>query len=392
VTSDNAAILSAINAANGKVVYFPAGTYKLTSILIVPNEATLAGSLNVGPTNNTAWLEGRVDYGSNCNFTDLKIGPAVAGRTSTHPVDGSNGTTFTRVHFRGGGGNEQIDYSTLTIGDHSDVSNLTFTDCEVERSLGTFNAISIYAQSNIVDGVTFTNCHFGVSNGIATGSRRMMIEAWTSPGVSNQWRNLTFIGNTFEPSYWTQLDLASYGPGSSQGASGRGTNVLVQNNIFKGGGYNQGGGDNLFGYAICSESALNTIITGNTFYRSYYLAIHSINYGWPADNNMQITNNTFNNDISYINTDVHATGGIITLENSGAVVTGNTLRSSALLGTWRKFIELTAGDNYGGVLGGSNHTVTGNTIYHNSSQTHPLIKQNYNPTNNTITPNTELHI
>jgi len=63
VTDDVQAILAAIAAAGGQDVYFPAGTYRLASTLTVPD-----GTHYVGPGWTSAWLKGRIDFGSNSSI------------------------------------------------------------------------------------------------------------------------------------------------------------------------------------------------------------------------------------------------------------------------------------------------------------------------------------
>ncbi|MCC6332483.1 MAG: hypothetical protein IT380_00685, partial [Myxococcales bacterium] len=220
VTDDLQAIVDAMGAYKQQGyagLYFPPGrSFALSDILSVPDDTNLYGPCNAGPSSaDLPWLMGRVDFGSRCRFEDLKIGPATAGVCGLHNADGSDGTSFTRCHVRGGGGN-LVNYPTVTVGGGNDVSNLAFVNCEFERSLGTQwtgsdsqapgeNTISLYAHKNIVDGVRFEGCHFGVTNGVATGAQRMMIECWTAPGA-NYWRNLIFKDCIFEPSRATGLD------------------------------------------------------------------------------------------------------------------------------------------------------------------------------------------
>ena len=384
-TDDVAHIQSAIAAAHGGTVYFPAGTYKLASTLAVPNGTTLVGESMTG-----AWLAGPVVYGSNSTFTDLKIGPQSAGFTGLHNVDGSNGSSFTRCHFRGGGGTTQINFPTVSIGDHADVSNLTFTDCEFERSLGTTwtggngnseNTISLYAQGNTVDGVTFNGCHFGVTNGVATGAQRMMVECWTAEGASNWWRNLSFTGCVFEVSRATGLDFACMGPGSRANPSGRGTYATVTGCTFK------GSTDVGWGYSICSESCDHLTITNNTFYRCTAPSINLNNFGWPADNHATITGNTFDYDTVYEGIVTERAAILVMVNNAN--ITGNTFTYSGLFPGWSGIVELDGSTEYT-ISGGDGNTVTGNTFNHNSGQT-TLITQQVGASGNTITPNTVVY-
>jgi len=385
--SVNAGILTAIaqyKAANRTGLYFPAGTYLLSSPLTVPS-----GTVLVGAGMASSWLKGKINYGSTSSFTDLKIGPATAGLSSTQNVHNATGTSFTRCHFRGGGGTAplytgvtQNNWPCLNIG--ADFSggmtgaaayNLTFTDCEIERSLGTHNCVSLYAQrtGTIIDGVTFNGCHFGVSNGVASGSDRFMVECWTEHGMGWYWRNLTFQNCDFAAGDECGLDFACHND------SIRGQNVLVDGCTFH-------GARNGFAYGICSESADYITIRNNTFYRHYENHINLVSTNWPANNHAVVTGNVINAEISEIGALTPNRSGIyIAVDN--AMVTGNTIRYS---GIWAAApVEIDTGVYT--PLGGHNNIVTGNTFYHNASES-PIISQASGCTGNTITPNTETHI
>jgi len=389
-TDDAAHIQNAIAAAHGGTVYFPAGTYKLASTLAVPN-----GTKLVGAGMTSAWLQGRVDYGSDCTFTDLKIGDL--GKCAIHNLDGSAGSTFTRCHFRGGGGaytGEEANYSTVVVGRGNDVSDLTFTDCEFERSLGTAwhgdgyatareNTIDVYAHGNTIDGLTFTGCHFGVSNGTATGAQRMMIEVWAADGAGSWWRNLHFDDCVFEVANIHQLDFSCYGPGVTGNPSGRGTNVLVENCLFKG---SYGNYVSAWGYGICSESVDNLTIRKNTFYRCRANAISAINRGWTQDNHMVITGNTIDYDVSNGVTPGDCAVSILT---NNASFIGNTITYSGIFTQWAGPVCIN-GQIEDGVSGGRGNTITGNTFRHNAAQ-ETLITQINGASGNTIAPNTVIH-
>ena len=253
VTDDSAAILAAINAAAGQGVYVPAGKYRLAAPLTVPNGAHLLGASMTG-----SWLMGRVVFGSNSTFTDLKIGPNVAGNPSLSHIDGADGSSFTRCHFRGGG-NADWWGANLQLGCGNDLSNLTFTDCEIECALGAGdqNTITQYVWGSTIDTVTWRRCHFGVSNGTRTGSSRMMIEMYADNSANSSWKNVYFYDCEFEASDRWCLDFAS-GYNSPHA-----TNIVVDGCLFHGAGVVGGGGD----CAIDLEWAYNVRITDNTFYR-----------------------------------------------------------------------------------------------------------------------------
>jgi hypothetical protein len=378
----------------GKVAYFPAGNYLLSTPLAIPAGCGLVGPYGLGPSAPTAWLRGQVWYDTDDAVADLKIGPVSAGLSSARNADGCSGASFIRAHFRGGGGTVSGDYTCMSIGHGNDIANLAFTDCEWERSLGTTyagatgyaeNTLGITAQGNTVDGILFNGGTFGVSNGVATGAQRMMVECWTAQGDSNWWRDLAFKDMTFEASNIHQLDFACYGPGYTATPSGRAQNATVDGCVFKGGGVSEFGTS--FGYGIVSESVLGLTVKNSTFYRCLRPALWLINFGWPADNDTEVTGNVFNFDVDYIGQ--AAARSIMTLYDSNAVVTGNELRSTDELEGWPyALIEVNGAEEHG-VSGGTGHVITDNTLIHHAAQSY-IIREVFGATGNTLTPNTEV--
>ena len=106
VTSGIVSAIEDYKALGKDGLYFPPGTYLLSTALTVPNDSVLLGTKNTGPDACTAHLAGQVVCGSRSSFTDLKIGPETAGLAGLRNVDGADDTVFTRCHFRGGGAAE----------------------------------------------------------------------------------------------------------------------------------------------------------------------------------------------------------------------------------------------------------------------------------------------
>jgi hypothetical protein len=377
VGDDSAAILAAIKAADGKEVYLPAGRYRLAYVFTVP-----AGAHLIGDGRNTSWLQGQLVFGSSSTFSDLKIGPVSAGVTGIRNVDGATGSSFLRCRFRGGGG-AGYNAPTMLLGGGRDLFNTTFADCEMERSLGvaadpaypSYNLLSVICDGNVIDGLTFDGCHFGVSNGTAIGAERMMVECWTAHGLSNRWKNLTFRGCEFEPSNWHQLDFACYGD------SGQGTGVLVEDCTFRGAGVpGRWLTTQVWGYAIALEWPAAVTIRNNHFHRCYEAAICSANYGQSYNTAWRITGNTFDWDTAELG--ITARRGIVVLTGANNIVTGNVFRWHGQFSAWPSngCVEL------GGVKATGN-TVTGNrfnlaTLYASA------IIQAGGAADNTVSPNT----
>jgi hypothetical protein len=324
--SDILAAVTAYKAAGKDGLYFPAGEYLLSSALTVPDGTTLVGS---GMT--TAWLQGQVWFGSASDFTDLKIGPESAGLAGLKNTDGSDGSSFTRCHFRGGGAESDNDNSsTVNLGDGYDLSNLTFTDCEFERSLGTLwsgsadnthreNTVTLYAMSNTIDTVTFEGCDIGVSNGVASGNQRMGVETWTYDNVSRWWKNITFKNCHVRPSNITGLDFACYNN------STQGDGVLVEGCTIHGSGVDPKG--TAWGQGITLEWPKNVTIKDNTFYCCTEGAIYpdySNRPNFSAASNLVVTGNIFDFDTSEGGITADSNTGMCVTHGSGGTITGNT--------------------------------------------------------------------
>ncbi len=365
VTSGIVSAIEDYKALGKDGLYFPPGTYLLSTALTVPNDSVLLGTKNTGPDACTAHLAGQVVCGSRSSFTDLKIGPETAGLAGLRNVDGADDTSFTRCHFRGGGAaSDEYNSPTCCLGGGRALSNAVFTDCEFERSLGDNwtgpgdnthidNVIRIDARSGKrIDTVTFDGCHFGVSNGVATGSKRMGIEVWSGHGATDQFRNMTFRSCVFEATNNCQLDFSCYGD------SLQAENILVEGCTFKGGGVGMTSAG--WGYAICLEWPKNVVIKNNTFYRCSETAINTNNYTQPYDGNWKITGNTFDFDTAYEG--ITARMGIIVMQGANSTITGNTFNWHGSFSGWASngCILFAHSDATG-------NTVTGNTF--NVSQT-----------------------
>ncbi|HUD03817.1 MAG TPA: glycosyl hydrolase family 28-related protein, partial [Patescibacteria group bacterium] len=354
-TDDTAAIGRALSAAvsSTKTVYIPAGTYKISSIT-VPDGLTITGA---GQT--ASWLKGHIDFGSNQYFSDLKIGDS--GVSAIHNINGASTTTFERVHFRGGGGAAYT--PVVFIGEYypsAGASNhITLKDCEIERNLGTettawfeggYNDVTIWVgKLSPVDSVTFDGCHFGVSNGQGghdIGSPRMDMEVYIDGDHSDfsvGWSNITVRNSIFEAADGQTLDF-------SDASYARGNGVLVENNVFMGGGYKRANWAN----TLVLEEPMGVIIRNNTFYRG-----GSTGGAWG--NSLQMSNT--DQDVGGPNTSI--TGNTFDLNHDNGIATG---------------------DDWPIVLNGLGNTFSGNTIDCNYG-TLPIILLD-NAQNNVVTGNT----
>ena len=394
VTDDRQHILDAVTAykAAGKFgLYFPTGTYLLSTALTVPNNTVLIGPANAGSGPGTGsppytlqtqanmpWLKGPVIFGSYSNFADLKIGEN--GTAVTHTASTTT-TNFTRCHFRGGS-------ETLSIGHERDAYYLTFTNCEIERACGASagaDTMSIYAsygggRGYVIEDIVFDGCHLGVSNTTATGSPGMMVECWTAPYAASHLKNLTFRNCELQPSNWHGLDFACYLE------SGQCDGVLVEGCLFHGAGVpgawlgTGSAPQQDWGYGIDLEYPKNVIIRNNHFHRCYNTAINASSLGQPASANWSITNNTFDYDTAEQSI-VTMPRAIIHHIGANATITGNTFTCHTnIIADWAGCVELDGATTTGNI-------VTGNTF--NLGTVYPAYAiRERGSSGNTVTPNT----
>ena len=361
-TDDTAAFGKALAAAarSKRRLYVPAGVY-LVRRLRLSDGVSLKGA-----SSRTTWLKGHIEFGSGSAFTDLKIGDS--GSSAIHNLAGATGTTFTRCHFRGGGG-ATPNQAVVALGYKNSCDGILFKDCEVERNLGVdaslseaYNNISIYSQTAAPRNITFDGCHIGVFNGVATGSPRMGVECWVQNGSAG-WFDLTFRNCVFEPTFCHNIDLAdSFISGSVS------RNVLIEGCTLKGAGAD---GGHSWTNNIDIECPDGVVIRNNTFYRSYLGAI-AMSHMHSTGPGAIITGNVF--DFSYNNGITPKGSDPFTLSGYDNVFTGNTVIC-----------------NYGsGIVDlaeATNNTVTGNTFVVGSSYGNPVIKQ-WGGSGNITSPNT----
>jgi len=379
-TDDRQHILDAVTAyKNGGYdgLYFPEADYLLSTALTVPSNTVLVGS---GMT--TAWLQGQVIFSSADSFTDLKIGPVSVtdNLTGLKSVDGADGTTFTRCHFRGGSNTDGNNAMVMKLGGGNDVTNVTWTDCEFERSLATTypdvtsDTIYMSAWGGILEDFLFDGCHFGVTNGTETGAAKMHFELQAGHSGTDHWTNMTFTGCEFEPSNYHALDFAAY---ADSGASG---GVLVEDCIFHGAGVDP---TMLvlhdWGYGICLETPTDAIIRNNHFHRCYNTAIYdAYNYGQlqPAGG-WTITGNTFDWDTT--EKEIVPYYNVINIAAADSTITGNTFNchSNFTFAGGRACVNFrisTAGEPWNTTRVATGNVLTGNTF--NLDTDYPVVAKN----------------
>jgi len=405
-TSVTAAIGSAITAykAAGKFgLYFPVGTYLLSTTLAVPSGTVLVGPANagVGPGTGTPpyslqtqanmpWLKGKVVYDSNSGFADLKLG--ADGVLFDHKDQLSTvNVAFTRCHIRGGGS------ETMLIGSYRgsyprSVNGLTFTNCEIERSSASgADNIAIYASYSAtpvnLQNITFSGCNFGTANAAGlTGNTRMNIECWTgegSVGAVNHYEYLTFSGCEVQIGSGHGIDFSNYGGAGGHTYSGRSHHLYVDGCYFHGATAATDG----WGYGINLEWPDYVYVTGNYFKRCKVAGIQcDSNYGWPLAATWEFTGNTFDWDTA--EGGMTAGDAVIYTRGGGALITGNTVLCHGNYTSGACFEIDGSGGSGTGIGTATGNVVTGNTF--NLGVTYPTttVSQVNGATGNTITPNT----
>jgi Pectate lyase superfamily protein len=364
-TNDRAAITAAMKfaAAHARKVYVPAGTFTFTT-LTVPDGVTVVGA---GMT--ASWLKGHIDFGSNDVISAVEIG--TSGNSAVYNLPGANDTTFTDCHFRGGGGLQAGSAGpVVALGFRDSCSRITFSGCEVECNLGLettvdydncFNDISVYSEyATVPTGITFENCHIGVSNGVRVGSPRMGIECYTD-GSAPGWQNVTLSNSTFEAADAHTVDF-------SDTAAHRSSNVVVEGCLIKGGGVKR----LHWGYGIDLEEPEGAVISGNTIWRSWGSTLYITDRGDSGYTGpgAHITGNDF--DLDHDNGITPTADTPITLHGVGNQFTGNTVTAN----DFGKAIELDACHD---------NVVTGNTIQIAGSR---FVSQFGGSSGNVTTPNT----
>lgn len=261
---DRAAFEATFTAAGSPgVVCVPTGTYRVVGSLSVPNNMTL-----VGVDRESSWLQGHVEFGSNNTFVDLKIG--TAGDTAIANRDGATDVRFERCRLRGGAGTDPV----VAIGGSGDAFNLLFHDTLIERSLGTdannVSIVDVWGGAHVAH-VTFDNVTIGASNGIASGSSRMGLEAWCN-SISNPdtpdhcWEDITVVDSIVEVSAFAGLDFS--GAFAPEGPELSGP-VRVERTVFMGA---SGYGDSS-GWDLDLECPNQFTVRDNIFYRAAFQAL-----------------------------------------------------------------------------------------------------------------------
>ena len=304
-------------AARGDTVHFPAGTYSHAT-LNIPDGVDVTGA-GIGRTH----LKFGVTFGSDSEIggtaaQGLLVGNA--GSIALRNREGVQNTTFSFVRFRGGGPRDGVDYSKYTDsssnytsydpvvqlggkGTKRSASRITFTDCEFERSAGSY--VSTRVRANIMslwednrqgyahlEYLTFERCHWGVKNaagqfGATTANIEFKTNSQSSePDFSHNWHDVVLRDCIFERSGEFNLDftdsardwLKSHGMTESGTTNGTpnwmlvpmryhagvetGRSVSVIGGQIKGAGYSYSN----WSYVFCLENPIAATLRGVTIW------------------------------------------------------------------------------------------------------------------------------
>jgi hypothetical protein len=308
-SDDTAAVTAALKANAGKkvAVYFPAGTYKITSI-VLPDNVTL-----VGAGADTTWIDGRLQAGSASQVSDLTLGGiGMAFRF----VNGASHTTFTRVSFVGGGSmTSGEDQGVIRFSGDRAASFITFTDCDIAANAGGGDGVAMVDtgwSGGTYHDIIFQGSHFG-------GSPVMDFECIQRAdgvhAITTGYYNINLSDCVFEPSGAEAISFDS-----PTGAAGHST---ISGNTIKGAGWNSA---YPWHQGVEFNGAVGMTFTHNTVYRCAGDMINHQGYGTASDN--VFSDNTFDGTVSYIGqTPTLSTDTIYFVNVSGATFTNNVVKT-----------------------------------------------------------------
>ncbi|MBE0528687.1 MAG: right-handed parallel beta-helix repeat-containing protein [Thermoleophilia bacterium] len=308
--------VSAINnASSGQTVVCPAGTF--TGNVRVPSGVTV-----IGQGMDETRIVGSLTWGSGTSVRDLAVGGP--GQSHAPASYSTADTRFERVRFYGGGsGGGVIGWNNRAV------TGLTFQSCEFARNFGTWASnggagLLWFAvdtgQGTVIRDVNILDCHFGVSNGVATGSPTYGIVFWQSDEAGDgYWGDVLIEGNTFEVTAEFTLDFDGLMTREYH------NDVVIRDNLIKGCGLPHDGGKAAWPYSICVEpSRRGTVIENNVIGKGRVSGVKLT----KGTTHTVVRNNTFdyrtNNGVTLYYADYFRTISIFS-ECTSNTVTGNTV-------------------------------------------------------------------
>lgn len=175
VTDDRDAFNAALAAAAGKTLYVPAGSYRVSAGLTVPNRTRIVGD---GPTAS------RINYR-----------PAVTTANQLFDFDNQDNIELVGIGMTletGGGG--QATTAVQCQGDGGSVTEILLRDVHIEGFQQYGIRLNTAAYYVVLDRVRVLNCSNSVANG-GTGSGNAVAISFGSPVNAVRIRNCRFAGN-----------------------------------------------------------------------------------------------------------------------------------------------------------------------------------------------------
>lgn len=180
-TDDTTAIQNALNAGSGRTVYFPAGTYRISTTLVIKTKTTVLGDginksiikLTSGFSASTTAIRNDIVTGTANVYYDTDI--ELCGLT----FDGNNNSTRT---------SELLGFAKIL--------NLTFKNCAVQNS--TFIGFACTASKNVV----VSQCYF-TNNGRPIPSTTSAPAVWFATTAQGTPYDVRVENNYFYANNWS---------------------------------------------------------------------------------------------------------------------------------------------------------------------------------------------
>lgn len=180
-TDDTTAIQNALNAGTGRSVYFPAGTYRFSSTLLVKTKTTL-----IGEGMNKSILKLTSGFGAGTT--------AIRNDIITGTVDVYYDTDLEFYGLTFDGNNNSTRTGELVA--IAKVRNVTFSNCGFQNH--TYIALALTANSNMV----VTECYF-TNNGRPIPSTVSAPALWTAATVLGTPYDVRVENNFFYDNNWS---------------------------------------------------------------------------------------------------------------------------------------------------------------------------------------------
>ena len=246
-TDDTTAIQNALNAGTGRSVYFPAGTYRISTTLLVKTKTTLIGE---GMNKSIIKLTSGFGAGTTAIRNDIITG--------TVDVYYDTDLEFYGLTFDGNNNSTR----TAELVAVAKVSNVTFSNCGFQNH--TFIALAMTANRNMV----VTECYF-TNNGRPIPSTVSAPALWTATSVLGTPYDVRVENNYFRDNNWSAAYfMPTRGSFTNNNCVDNGESAIFCNNT---GSYLRIENNNITGTTRSNISgsgiecgASNTVITGNT--------------------------------------------------------------------------------------------------------------------------------